>query len=92
VGLVLAPNWPNPFSSRTTIQFSLPERTEVNLRVFDIAGREVRTLVDGPLPGQWHDVVWDGRDDLGREVPGGIYFLRLGAEERVLTRKLVRLP
>jgi spore coat protein A len=90
-GLTLSPTFPNPFSASTTIEFSLPEPSVVSLRVFDIAGREVRTLVDGPLPEASHSVAWDGRDDYGRDVGGGIYFLRLAAGDRVLSRKVMRI-
>ena len=57
--------------------------------VFDVAGRRVRSLVDGPLPAGRHEVAWDGRDQAGRAVASGTYFSRLCAGGRILTGKML---
>lgn len=87
----LAQNAPNPFSRGTSIRFSLPEDAPVTLQVFNIAGRRVRTLIDARTAAGAHDVRWDGRDDQGQRVSSGIYFYRLAAPQREITRKAVRL-
>jgi hypothetical protein len=73
-------NYPNPFNPGTTIEFELAEAFAINLRVFDLAGRAVRTLTEKEsLPAGRHEVVWRGRDGTGQMVPGGVYFVILEA-------------
>lgn len=86
--IVLRPNYPNPFNPATTISFELPERTRVELSIFDARGTHVRTLIDGPRDGGRQSVEWDGRDGRGTAVGSGIYFCRLTAGKKTLTRKL----
>ncbi|MGH2570667.1 MAG: S8 family serine peptidase, partial [bacterium] len=88
-GGLLTQNEPNPFAAATDIRYSLPERNDVDLAVFDIAGRRVRTLAAGRLDAGSYRVRWDARDEKGVRVAPGIYFYRLeggGIEE---TRKMV---
>ncbi len=68
---------PNPFNPRTTISFTLPHAGDAKLAVYDLAGRRVATLVEGPLPEGPTSLDWDGRDDAGRAQPSGVYLLRL---------------
>jgi hypothetical protein len=83
---------PNPFRPATTIQYALARPGAVRLAVYDVAGRAVRTLVDGTRPAGFHAVVWDGRDDRGASVPSGIYFCRFqAAGVRSEVRKLIRV-
>jgi hypothetical protein len=78
----LVRNYPNPFNPATTIQFELSEPAAVTLRVFDLAGHVVRTLVDGQsMTMGAHEAVWRGRDDTGRMAPGGVYFVQMDAGE-----------
>lgn len=84
-------NRPNPFNPVTTIRFDVAVATHVRLRVFDVTGRVVRTLVDRHLPVAEHVVEWDGRDDRGRALSSGVYFYRLDAGELAVTKKLVLL-
>ncbi len=70
---------PNPFNPRTTIRFALQEASHVRLSVHDLAGRLVRTLLDGGLPAGAQQVTWDGRDAAGRAVGSGSYLARLEA-------------
>ncbi|MDZ7412296.1 MAG: hypothetical protein ONB15_02040, partial [candidate division KSB1 bacterium] len=73
-------NYPNPFNMETTIRYELARRTRIVLIVSDPLGREVRRLVqDSHEPG-YYSAVWDGRDDFGRDLPSGVYFLRLSGE------------
>jgi hypothetical protein len=89
--LTLDQNYPNPFNPTTVITFTLPERLFVNLSIFDLKGRLVKTLVDEPLAAGFKDVTWDGRDRRGNAVSSGVYFCRLRAGKEWLTRKLVLL-
>ncbi len=87
----VAQNRPNPFNPATTIQLALPEAASVRMRVFDISGRVVATLVDRQLPAGFHNVVWQGRDDNGARVASGIYFYRVEAPGHVVQRKMMLL-
>jgi len=68
---------PNPFQSRTTINYQLPNGGNVRLEVYDVTGRTVRTLASGHKASGSYTVNWDSRDNRGREVPRGVYFYRL---------------
>jgi hypothetical protein len=89
--LALAQNHPNPFNPTTTISFVLAERGLVELSVFDVKGKRVRTLASATLPAGAGQVTWDGRDDGGTPVGSGIYFYRLTSAGRQLTRKMLLL-
>jgi len=78
---------PSPFSRRTQVRFGLPRESEVSLKVYDLSGREVRTLISGRRAAGLHTASWDA----GEGVPPGVYFLRLEAEGRSLTRRAVVL-
>lgn len=82
-------NFPNPFNPKTTIRFDLPRTTAVSLRVFDLSGRLVRTLVDETLQAASHSVDWNGQDDTGRNVASGVYYYRLAAGQDVTTHKMM---
>jgi len=89
--LSLRANHPNPFNPRTAIRFDLPRLTEVDLAVFDVAGCRVAILASGSMEPGRYDVAWEGRDDSGLPVSGGLYFYRLTTEGRTLTKKMVFL-
>jgi hypothetical protein len=87
----LGQNIPNPFNPTTTIHFDLAEHGAVSLRVYDVAGRLVRTLVDEVRAPGHHAVIWNAMDDSGKRLASGIYFYRLQAGVFDATRKLVLL-
>jgi hypothetical protein len=87
----LAQNAPNPFASGTTIRFTLPGDERVKLRIFDVTGRLVRTLVNGPANAGVNRVVWDGRDRDGHRLSSGVYFYRLESGTEMATRKVLLL-
>jgi hypothetical protein len=94
VRFALLPNSPNPFSASTSIRFAIPRPLPVDLRIFDVRGRLVRTVIgpeSGILDPGTHTLMWDGRDGRGRRVASGIYFLRLGAGGQTAARKVVLL-
>ena len=74
---VLRQNVPNPFNPVTTIRFEIPREAAVQLAVFDVRGRRVTTLHQGPIQAGYHDATWEGRDDQGRAVASGMYVVRL---------------
>lgn len=84
-------NRPNPFNPNTTIPFVVPERGHVQLLVFDIQGKRVRTLVDEIMQAGLKRVTWDGRDMHGRLVSTGAYFYQLRTAGEVHTQKMVLL-
>jgi flagellar hook assembly protein FlgD len=86
---MLLGNAPNPFNPKTEIRFRLAGDGPVTLRVYDLAGRLVRTLVDGPVEAGLHAVAWDGRDHTGREQPSGAYFYRLSGRSTDQTGKMM---
>ncbi len=83
--------FPNPFNPVTTIRFGLAEPGQVDLRIYDLSGRRVRTLVDGRLEAGAHELEWQGRDDAGHALASGVYFLRFKAGETNDTDKLILL-
>ena len=86
----LAPPVPNPGVSGVTLRFALPQAGRASLEVFDAAGRRVTTLHEGMRPAGEQTVPWDFRDRAGREVPNGVYVVRLRAGGEVLTQRVVR--
>ncbi len=75
----LLPCQPNPLRGGTTIRFGMPSASTVRIEVYDLAGRRVRTIQDGPLAAGFHQRTWDGSDDGGREVSTGVYYVRMTA-------------
>jgi hypothetical protein len=80
---------PNPFRDATRFSFELRDPDRASLAVHDVAGRIVRRLADGPLAAGRHEIAWDGRDDAGRPVAGGVYYFRLRAAGLVYSRPVV---
>ncbi len=84
-------NYPNPFNLSTVIRFTLPERADVRLEIFNVLGQSVRVLMASPLSAGEQTIVWNGKTDDGREAPSGIFFYRLQAGETSLVRKMILL-
>ena len=82
---------PNPFTVSTTIRWELPHATSVTLRIFDVQGKLVRVLRDGPTESGPGGATWDGRDRAGRRAPAGVYFYRVSAGDVMRTGRLVLL-
>jgi predicted outer membrane repeat protein len=87
----LLPGAPNPFHDRLWIGFDMARAGQADLVLYDAAGRRLRTLLEGRLPAMRHMLTWDGRDDGGRAVPSGVYFLRLNAAGAKETQRLIRI-
>jgi hypothetical protein len=87
-GLQLAAPAPNPANPRTTIAFALAEPGRTSLVVYDLRGRRLLAVADEVMGAGAHEVVWDGRDATGREVPSGTYIVRLNAGGEVRSEKV----
>lgn len=87
----LGESYPNPFNPTITIPFSLPERFDVKIRIYNMLGQQVATLVNRPMQAGHHTMMWDGRSDAGSMVASGVYFVRMDAPNFVQTRKIVML-
>lgn len=91
VTLELGQNYPNPFNPETVISFALPDARNVRLEVFDLLGRKVVTLFEGPMIPGAHQVRWDGYNQLGAPAASGIYLYRLQAGAQQIQKKMVLL-
>ena len=88
----LLPNYPNPFSRQTTIPYLLTDYSEVRLRIFNALGQIARRLVEEPQAAGSREVVWDGRDEGGKQVASGMYLCRLEVGDRFsASRPMLRL-
>jgi hypothetical protein len=85
----LRANYPNPFNPTTTLVFELPKQMKVKLIVYDVLGRQVRTLINGPSKPGIHQVIWNATSDNGVSVSSGVYFYRLTTENYDKTMKMV---
>jgi plastocyanin len=85
----LEQNYPNPFNPTTTIRYTLPERSTVELAVFGVDGKLVRVLESGAKPMGTFEAKWDGHDTSGRAVASGVYYYRLKAGSFTETKKMV---
>ncbi len=83
--------FPNPFNPSTRVEFSLEEDGPADLAIYDIGGRRLRTLVSREMTAGNHELEWNGRDDDGRELAGGVYFLLFKADGVAERTKLVLL-
>ena len=84
-------NYPNPFNSRTTISFTLPEMSEINLSVYSSIGVRIITLQEGVLQKGEHSILWDGADKKGNLLPSGIYFSVLEIDGKKIVDKMLLL-
>jgi hypothetical protein len=73
----LSQNFPNPFNPVTTIPFALPSQSHITIKVYNITGQKVKTLVNGTMDGGRHQVSWDGKDERGIKVSSGLYIYRM---------------
>ena len=70
-------SYPNPFNPVTTIAYDLPKKSRVNLSIYNIMGTKIVTLINGSEEAGYKKAVWDGTDDFGRMVSGGVYFCKI---------------
>ncbi|MCS5651827.1 MAG: T9SS type A sorting domain-containing protein, partial [Candidatus Marinimicrobia bacterium] len=84
-------NYPNPFNPTTIISYDLPERAQVTLDIYDILGKQIKTLVNQSQDAGNKIAMWDGTDDLGSQVSAGVYLYQIQAGEFSQTRKMLLL-
>ena len=87
----LVRNTPNPFNPVTTVGYHLPSESRVTIRVFDVTGRVVTTLVDGVVEPGRHTVVWNGTNEHGESVGSGVYFCTMETPEYRGSHKMMLL-
>ncbi len=90
-GYELLQNYPNPFNPSTTIEFRLPARSNVQIKIYDALGRLVRNLVSGEEAAGSHQFVWDGRNDSGLQMPSGVYFYQLRTDKFAAAKRMLYL-
>ena len=88
---VLAQNYPNPFNPTTTIEYGVPDRSQVLIEIFNVLGQAVRTLVDEEKSAGRYQAIWDCTDNSGRAVVSGVYFYRITAGSFKESKKMLLL-
>ena len=87
----LLQNYPNPFNPVTTLRYDLPEQSTVNIIIYDMLGRQVRTLLNQTQDAGFKSVIWDATNDYGKPVSVGVYLYKIQAGEFIQTKKMVLL-
>jgi hypothetical protein len=85
----LSQNYPNPFNPTTTFGFGLPEDAKVRIRIYNILGQEVKTLVNDHLPAGYRFIQWDGKNDYGQIATSGLYIAVMESKNFRQVRKMV---
>jgi len=81
--------YPNPFNKRTGINYALPQAAKIEIKVYDVGGRQVKTLVSEKLEPGYYKTLWYGKDNIGRKVSAGIYFIRMNTREFESQHKVI---
>ena len=90
-GNIILRNYPNPFNPSTIIYYELPESEEIEIKIYDILGREIRALLSDFQKEGSHRIVWDGQSNFGSTVAAGIYLCRLKTKDNLRVHKMVLL-
>ena len=88
---VLHQNYPNPFNPVTTLRYDLPENSLVNVTIYDMLGRQVKTLINQTQEAGYKSVIWNATNDYGKPVSAGVYLYQIQAGEYISTKKMVLL-
>lgn|GEM_PF-1627536 len=91
-GFVLEQNYPNPFSSKTNISYSIASQSDISINIYDILGQEVKRFSPGTQGSGSHGVIWDGTDNFNRKVSPGIYFYKMDSGKETIVKKMVFNP
>ena len=84
-------NYPNPFNPVTKLRYDLPENGHVNITIYDMLGREVKTLINQTQDAGYRSIIWDATNDYGKPVSAGMYLYQIQAGEYISTKKMVLL-
>ncbi|MFL3006221.1 MAG: T9SS type A sorting domain-containing protein [Candidatus Neomarinimicrobiota bacterium] len=85
----LSQNYPNPFNPVTKLDYNLPLRSKVNISIYNVLGQEIKTLVNEVKEYGYHSTIWNGQDNLGRDMSSGVYFARIISQGFTKTRKML---
>ena len=91
VEFALRQNYPNPFNPITTLRYDLPENSLVNITIYDMLGRQVKTLINQTQDAGYKSVIWDATNDYGKPVTAGVYIYQIQAVGFIQTKKMVLL-
>ena len=83
--------YPNPFKGQLSISYQVATRGVISVQVYDVMGRLVRNVARGVYDPGYYTVHWDGKDDIGRKVPAGVYFVKFKADDYQKVEKTVLL-
>ena len=86
---VLHQPYPNPARTRLNIRYGVPRATMVSIKLYDITGRNCRTLLEQMGKPGYYNITWDGKDNYGKELPNGVYIVRMKAENHHEQKKAV---
>ena len=84
-------SYPNPFNSETNIEYTIDANEIVNVSIYDVSGKCIRTLLNSEQKAGTHIVKWDGKDNLGNTMPSGKYFYRVNAGSKSITQGIILL-
>lgn len=84
-------NYPNPFNSMTNIEYELPHRATISIKIYNILGKEIITLENGIKEAGNYKLEWSGKNDSGQDVSSGIYIYVFLADDYISTKKMVLL-
>ena len=85
----LSQNYPNPFNPITKLDYNLPLRSKVNISVYNVLGQEIKTLLNEVKEYGYHSVIWNGKDNSGKDMASGVYFARITSQSFIKTRKML---
>jgi DNA-binding beta-propeller fold protein YncE len=88
-GFALSQNYPNPFNPSTNFTYSLPNRADVRIAVYDLFGREIKTLINESKEAGTYNIAWNGKDNQNRQVATGVYFYKMQAASFEKTMKMM---
>ena len=87
----LRQNYPNPFNPVTTLRYDIPENSHVTITIYDMLGRQVKTLINQTQDAGYRSIIWDATNDYGKPVSAGLYLYQIQAGEYMQTKKMVLL-
>ena len=88
---ILHQNYPNPFNPVTTLRYDLPENSLVNITIYDMLGKKVKTLINQTQDAGYRSVIWNATNNYGKPVSAGIYLYQIQSGEYISTKKMVLL-
>lgn len=89
--IILNNNYPNPFNPETNISFSIPLDQKVKLTIYNLKGQKVKELINGQIVAGTHSVVWNGKDNNGKQVGSGLFFFKLKTDNKEISKKMLLL-